>query len=356
MKKMVMTMLVFTTLTMGQMPQVKAESVNPLVVARALALKNPHTYHGRLGCKMLIDNVFQPMEMEFSMTKDDHAIYKLAVSGENISLPEPIYGLPMGNGGLMRDVFLNISAMTRDGEYAGNGYVQKEVVSQNDTLTIILTPADLKQQIPGDFSAYGNDVDLVIEGLTYGYGWGVENGNLYVYLPPVGGQYHYIVRRWSDGSVIGEGWLEPFMPVETSDNAHVSVSYLGNVQEVEFTREDGLDDWAGIHHLSLDCEIPTDDGLSVMGKVIFTDAGTGGLEIMVSGDFWIYVQSATSDDGDMPFFPLEDYSTTNNEVRTVGKNVGKVVITIIPKPTNNRPEPWINLHRFYGSPSSGGKG
>lgn len=360
--KKIVAGLMMVGLSFGLMATAQAQ-VNPIVVARALALKTPDTYRGYLGCNMLIDNVFQPMEMKFSMTKE-FAITSLTVNGEDISLPEPIYGLPMGNGGLMRDVYLNISAMTKDGEYAGNGYVQEDVVSQDDTLTVVFTPADLKQQIPGDFSTYGNDVELVIEDLTYGYGWGVENGKLYAYLPPIGGRYHYIVRRWSDGSVIGEGWLEPFMPVETSYNAHVNVSYLGNVQGVEFSREDGLDDWVVLYNLSLDCEIPFSDGSLAMGKVIFTDAGTGGLEITVNGDFWVYVQSATSDDGDMPSVSLEDYSITDEyedwtytRVRTIDKNVGKVVITIIPKPTNNRVNPLSTLHRYYGSPSDGvGKG
>jgi hypothetical protein len=290
--------------------------------------------------------------MQFVMRKSDFGITNLTINGVAIDLPEAIYGLPIGNGGYIKDVWLNVSAFTSSDEYAGNGYLQKQFVAKNDRLDVEIRPADIMQEIPVDVGLYGNDIRLEIEGLP-SYGWGISNGKFYVYLPPVGGRYHYILRRWSDGSVIGGGWVEPFKNTVTENNTYLGIHYIGNVLGIEFPNQVGMEDWIGVNNVKFDCDVPTTDGNSVLGKVIFTDVGAGNLEIIVAGDYWVYVQSATTATGDMQFIPLENHSTSNQwwsetRVNTTSDNIGKVVITIIPKPSNNRPEPWINLHRFYG--------
>jgi len=358
MKKIVM--MICTLLLVGSCFLAKAQDVNPLTVARAFALKTPDNYRCFLWCDMLISNQWQSMQMEFVMAKD-FGITNLSVNGEAVEITEPIYGLPMGDGGLMRGVYLHANAMTKTGEYAGSGYIQKEIVSKNDLLTVVIRPADIKQKIPNvDASKYGSGLRLDIEGLgEYGYGWGVEGDSLYGYLPPVGGRYHYTVRL-PDGTVIAEGWLEPFKPAEVEEDAYLGITYLGNVQGVEFQNQEGLDDWIGVNSLKFDCRVPIMDGY-VEGKVIFTDVGSGSLDIILAGDYWVYVQSAVSE-GDMPFLELADHSASydgwvQTRVSTVSGNVGKVVITIIPKPTNTRNNPWLNLHRFYGPLQiDGGKG
>jgi hypothetical protein len=334
--------------------------INPLNIARAFALRTPDYYQGHLWCQMLVNGSFREMEMQFTMTKD-YSITKLEVDGTRISLPEPIHGLPMGDGGLMKQVSLNINGMTKEGEYAGNGYTFKTVVSKGDNLTVALTPADIRQEIPIDVGRYGNDIQFILEDFTYGYGWGVDGSHFYVYVPPVGGRYHYLLRRWSTGEIIGEGWLEPFKQPVTADNAYVGVTYIGGVQEVSFPNEEGLDDWSSLCNVDLNCRIPTTEGI-VTGKVVFADVGKGGLEIIVSGEYWVYIQLATGKDGDMLFYPLEDHSSSGDgwyetRVNTLGIGVGKAVITIIPKPGNTRNNPWINFHRFYSlSSNTGGKG
>ncbi len=331
-------------------------NVNPVNVARALALKTPGYYSGRMWCDMLISGSFQEMEMGFIMQKD-FSITSLTVDGDPINLPEPILSLPLGDGGLMRNVYLNISAMTAEGEYAGSGYADERVVTKDDRLSVVIAPADIRQEIPVDVSLYGNDIQLIIEDFIYGYGYGVSDGRFYVYLPPVGGAYHYILRRWSDGSVIGTGWLEPFKPVITPNDAYLGVTYLGNVQEVTFTRSEGYDDWAYLRQIKFDCLVPTTAG-SMMGKVAFADVGSSGLEIIISGKYWIYVQSAMDENGDMPYIPLKDNSQSGQgwyetRVNTFGTGIGKVVISIIPAPGNTRLNPWADFHKFYASPTSG---
>lgn len=362
-KLLAMSLFVFTV---GLCTSVQAQvDVNPLNVARAFAMKIPVSFEGYLSCEMLIGNSFVRKEMTFTMGVD-FGITKLVVDGtNNISLPEPIKGLPLGDGGLMRNVYLNINAMTKSGEYAGNGYTQRQVVSKGESLMVVLSPAEIRQEIPVDVEMFGNDIQLDIEGFTYGYGYGVSDGKFYVFLPPIGGVYAYTLRRRSDGSIIGSGFLEPFKPTVTANDAYVSFSYIGNVVGANFTQPNGIDDWASINDITLDCEIPLNDGSVAMGKVIFADVGSGNLELNISGEFCVYVQSAISDEGDMPFLTLEDHSSSDQgwyytRMNTVGMNVGKVVITIIPKPTNTRTNPWMSFRKFYGSPSSvitiGGKG
>lgn len=358
MKKIMM--MVCALLLVGSCFLAEAQNVNPLTVARAFALRTPDNYRCTLWCEMLVSNQWQPMQMEFVMAKD-FGITNLSVNGEAVEITEPIHGLPMGDGGLMRNVYLQVNAMTKSGEYAGNGYIQKGIASKNDLLTVIIRPADIKQEIPNiDVNKYGNNLQLEIEGLgEYGYGYGVEGGSFSAFLPPVGGRYHYTVRL-SDGTVIAEGWLEPFKPAEVEKDAYLGITYLGNVQGVEFQNQEGLDDWIGMSNLKFDCLITTDDG-QVEGKVVFTDVGSGSLDIILAGDYWVYVQSATSE-GDMPSLELTDHSASydgwvQTRVSTVSGNVGKVVITVIPKPTNTRNNPWLNLHRFYGPLQiDGGKG
>lgn len=359
MAKFLVGMLMAVLLTGSIWATEADQNVNPLTVARAFALKTPNNYRCFLWCEMLMSKEWKPIRMEFVMAKD-FGITSLSVNGEAVQLDEPIHGLPMGDGGLMRNVYLHANAMTKTGEYAGNGYVQKEIVSKNDLLTVVVRPADIRQEIPiANIEQYGNDLRLNIDGLGE-YGWGIDSGCFYAYFPPVGGRYHYTVCL-PDGTVIAEGWLEPFQPVEMEKDTYLGIDYLGNVQGVEFQNQEGLDDWVGVSNLKFDCLIPTDDGGQVNGKVIFTDVGLGDLDIILSGEYWIYVQSAVSE-GDMPFLELADHSANydgwvQTRVSTISGNVGKVVITIIPKPTNTINNPWLNLHRFYGSLwIDGGKG
>lgn len=333
--------------------------VNPLNVARAFAMRTPDSYQCYLSGSMLVGDSFEWMSMSFTMRKD-FAITRLDVNGTPVSLPEPIHGLPMGDGGVIRNVYLNVGALTATGEYAGNGYLQRDVVTKGDSLVVVLMPAQIKQEIPVDISASGGDVQFSVDNFTYGYGWGVENGKLYAYLPPIGGKYHYTVRDMSSGVVIGSGWLEPFKPAVTPNDAYVGVTMIGNVVGAEFVRPDGLDDWDSVSDFNFDCSVPTTAGTNVIGKVIFVDVGTGGLDLGMNGDVTIFVQSVTSD-GDMPFLVLEDHSVSSpgwkyTWVNTIAKNVGKVVITIIPNPGNTSGHRWLNLHRFYISPDGDGRG
>jgi hypothetical protein len=326
--------------------------IDARVIARAFVLKPYARCQCFLQGNMLVNGGWTWMNIDFTMEKDG-AITQMFVNSVQIPIPTPIYGIPLGDGGLMRDVYLNVNATTADGEYAGFGYLQQEAVSKGDNLIVELTPAGIKTEIPFDITNAGN-VQLIIEGFPYGYGYGSENGKFFVELPPVGGRYHYIIKRWSDGVVLGEGWVEPFKPTEESNDTFVGVSYLGNVVEVGFKQPAGVNDWETIAGFDLNCTIPTTTGSSVMGKVFFADAGAGNLDLMISGDYLVYVQSATST-GDMPYLLLANHSTNNQgwiETRmvTTAGSIGKVVITIIPRPgaVNNQAKPWLSVYRFYG--------
>jgi hypothetical protein len=257
----------------------------------------------------------------------------------------------------MHSVWLYMDASTASGEFAGYGYFSKQEVVSGDSMVVTLIPADIKIPIPINSPINGR-IEVTIDGTPYGYGWGVENGQLYVWLPPVGGSYPYVVRD-SNGMVIGSGTIEPFKDVTVDRDAYVGVSYVGNVVGLQFPQPSGYDSWAW-YPLSFNCSIPTTDGNSTMGAVIFTDVGTGGLELVLGGEHWIYVQQASAENGDMPFLELMDQSMSDqgwHETRMYTKtmNVGKVVITIIPK--SGMPyKPYLNLHRFYNMPPNNGGG
>jgi hypothetical protein len=329
--------------------------VNPLDIARAFVLKTPDYYQGQLTGNFLVGNEFQFKVIDFRMEKN-FSITSLLVGETVIPLPEPIYGLPMGDGGLIRNACLYINGMTSTGEYAGSGRLDKLVVTKGESLVVELIPADIAIEIPVDPSQF-NSLRVEIDNFPYGYGWGGNNGKFYIYLPPVGGRYHYVLRNSSTGIVVGEGWLEPFNATETPSDAYVGVKYAGGVLGAEFTQPDGIDEWLNVASIEFDCNIPLNDGSSGIGKVVFVDCKTGGLQI----DIWnsqctVFIQSATAS-GDMPFLALEDRSNPNGSTRvnTVNKNIGKVVVTIIPISTSPW-RPWLNLHRFYGSPANTGDG
>ena len=329
--------------------------VNPLDVARAFVLKTPSYYQCSLSGSMLISNSFQWVQMDFMMGSD-FGITNLVINGtNNIPLSQPMYGFPIGDGGLIRNVFLNVNAMTADGQCAGNGYIQEQAVSKGDNLVVILSPAPIQQAIPVDLSKVdANDIRMTIDGFTFGYGYGAQNGVFYAYLPPIGGTYAYTLRRWSDGTVIGTGFITPFQNPVTPSDAYVGISYIGNVIGATFSQPNGVDSWVGVPNIQFNCSIPLSDGSIATGKVIFVDAGSGGLQIIMDGDYKVYVQSATSQDGDMPSVNLQTQNIPGQtQVNTTGMNVGKVVITIIPKSGSN-PNAWLNLHRFYGTPTSNG--
>ena len=328
--------------------------MNPLDIARAFALKTPYTYHGYMECNMLISNVWQSRYMEWDMDSQ-FAITSLTVNGDQIPLPEPIYGLPMGDAGVANSAYINVYAMTKTGDYAGSGSLQKNVVLNGDSLVVTLTLASITVPLPINVGSNGI-AQLTINDFPYGYGWWTDNGKLYVSLPPVGGSYSYIVRD-GNGNVIGSGTIEPFHTAITPSDAYVGVNLLGNVVGAEFPQPDGYDSWVGIPDVGFDCSITTASGV-VLGKVIFADAGSGGLEVILSGDYWIYIQSATANNGDMPFLTLNDNSSPGYETRvnTTGMGVGKLVITIIPKTTGSVVKTWVNLHRLYGPVGKGGEG
>ena len=341
----------------GIPPVNETQSINPVDVARAFALKSPAFCEGDLWCDMLISNKYQTMWMSFMMRSDDGAITNLVINDVNIPLPKPIYGLPMGDGGVMHDVWLSMSAYTASGDFAGHGYFSEQEVINGDNMVVTLIPADIKIPIPINTPIKGR-VEVEIEGVPYGYGYGVENGQLYVWLPPVGGSYSYVVRD-SNGMVIGSGTIEPFEETVVDRDAYVGVSYAGNVAGMKFPQPSGYDSWAWLP-LSFNCSIPTISGSNVAGAIIFTDVGTGGLELVLSGEYWVYVQQASDENGDMPFLELVDQSVSDQgwyETRMYTKimNVGKVVITIIPK-TQFEYRPYLNSHRFYGTPSNNGGG
>ncbi len=327
-----------------------AEQINPLDVGRAFALKSPTYFKCTLYGNALVGDVWQPTIMEFVTRKSDHGITNLVVNGMIIPLPKPIYGLPMGDGGIIKDVNVNVTAFTDSGEYAGNGYTYAQAVSTGDQIEVILRPADVRREIPVDVGRYGNDIKLEIEGFTYGYGYGIDGGKFYVYLPPVGGTYHYILRRWSTGEPIGEGWIEPYKDPVISNNAFVGIRYIGNVVGVEFERRVS-DQWISVPRQSFDCSIPTEDGTNVLGKVIWADVGQSSLEVSIHGSFDVYVYQAT-EEGDMPLLELEDHSSNyQTRVNTVRNKVGKAVIVVVPRDSSAEQTTWIDLHKYLGSPS-----
>lgn len=339
---------------------VDTADINPLNVARAFALKTPDHYQCFMSCEMLISNKLQYTDMTLNIRESDGGITSMSINGVVIPLPEPIYGIPLGDGKMMRNVYLHVNAMTSDDEYAGSGYVQKQEVLQGDNLVVVISPATIPQKIPFDVSKYGTDIQIVIDDFPYAFGWGIQNGEIYVYLPPVGGTYSYTIRRSGDGMVIGSGVLEPFQKPITSNDAYVGISYVGNVVGLKFPEPSGADSWVDLENVVFDCSIPTEDGSTIMGKVIFVDVGSGGLEISLNGKFAVYVQSASYDEGDMPYFELEHHDYSYPEygwyytvVNTTVMNAGKAVITIIPKTTVPQ-KVYMNLHRFYGTPSGGG--
>lgn len=357
MKKLIAVLIATIALCMN-VQAADDDNINPLNVARAFALKTPTYFQCSLSGQMLVSNSWQNINMQFVVRKSDFAITNLAVNGSAIPLPEPIYGLPLSKQGVMRSVYVGVSAYTKDRQFAGHGYVDIPQITTGSHIEVILRPADVQIEIPLENAlSYEGDINLNIEDFNYGYGYGINyNGKLYVSLPPVGGRYHYTITRRSDGSPLGEGWLEPFKAVETPDNTYFGVRYIGNVAEAIFNNH-GYEDWIGFQ-IKSDCSIPTMAGTNVAGKVLFADVGTGGLEVVIGMGATIYVHQVT-DDGEMPLLELKDESVSSGDwvqtrVYTTSYNVGKVVITIIP--SSSRTESWINLHRFYNTPSSGGGG
>ena len=348
----------------GETPTTTAESiadggVNPINVARAFALKTPASYQGYLNGNALIDGAFRWTEMSFTMNSDFEITSLVIDQTNNIPIDEPLKGLPMCNGGLMRGVYLGINAMTADGEYAGNGYTNKNVVSRGDNLMVVLSPADIRMEVPVDAEYINQNVRLTIDGLS-NYGWGWSNGKLYVYLSPVGGTYSYTVSL-PDGTTIGSGQLEPFHNTVTDNDSYVGISYIGNVIGMQFPQPDGYESWTYINAIDMNCSIPMSDGSITNGKVVFADVGSGGLEVVIWGDYQVIVQSATDVNGDMPSLALQDNSSSGpgwheTRVNTVNMNVGRVVITIIPRSGNSVLKPYLELGRFYGTPNGGGYG
>src|SRR3989344_2646992 len=340
--------------------QAQDDAVNPLNVARGFVMKPPTSFECNLNAKSLVNDLWQDTWMRFVVRKSDFAITNLVINDVNIPLPKPIFGIPMGNGGRMKDVNLNVDARSSKGAYAGYGYTYLRNVIKGDRIEVILRPGDIKTVLPLPLGTDPNDVELDIEGFPYGYGYGSdENGNFAVYLSPVGGSYPYILRKRSDGSPLGQGTLEPFKEPVTPDEGYVAIRYIGNVVGVEFP-SDRTDAWFILGSISFDCSVPTTAGTNMTGKVMFTDVDAGGLELSLWGDVTFYVHQVT-EQGDMVALELKDNSVVypwgkETRVNTANMNVGKVVVTALPNGSKPIDRGWINFHRFYTAPSFGGGG
>jgi hypothetical protein len=75
------------------------------------------------------------MEQNFSITR-------LIVNGNKVPLPEPIYGIPLGESGLLEDIHLVIwpgasNDFSNNGD-VGNGYIYKKAVSKGDRIIVVL--------------------------------------------------------------------------------------------------------------------------------------------------------------------------------------------------------------------------
>lgn len=335
-------------------------TIDPMTVARGFVMKPPTSFDCSINAQSLVNDKWEATSMQFTIRKSDFAITKLTVNGVDIPLPKPIFGIPMGNGGHMKSVNLNVSARSATGAYAGYGYTYLQNVVKGDRMEVVLRPGDIKIVLPLPSGIDPNDVVLDVEGFFYGYGYGSdENGNFAVYLPPIGGSYHYTLRKRSDGTPLGQGVLEPFKKPVTANDSYVAIKYIGNVVGVEFPN-DRTDAWFTVEGVRFDCEVPTTAGTNMPGKVIFTDVDVGGLALTVWGDVSFYVYHVT-DLGDMVALEIEDHSISlpwgkETRVNTVSKNVGKVVVAAMP----NGPKPieraWIGLQRYYVAPWGGGDG
>ena len=336
-------------------------NLNPLDIARAFALKTPDHFNCWLTGNMLISNSFQWVAMSFIMTLDfgitNLVVYDAYGNVTQIPTPEPIYGIPLGDGGLWQNVGVYVSAVTKTGDSSGYAWTNVNSIVKGDNLMVTLIPAMIRQTLPVDISQCFGDFQVIINNMPYGYGFGPENGQIVLELAPVGGQYPYVVRRISDGTVIATGWVQPFRPATEDNDTYLGVGYLGNVKELAFSQPNGVEDWIGANSLAMNCVIPNDSG-SVTGQVIFIDAGSRGLDIQMWGKFSISIYSATGNDGDMQLLPTQDLSADpySTRIATTGMNAGKVVIVVVPKQGNTVQNPWISVHGWYGLPGDNGRG
>ncbi|MES2215885.1 MAG: hypothetical protein V4481_01140 [Patescibacteria group bacterium] len=333
-------------------------NINPLNVARGLALKPATSYQWYVSGEMLVSNQWRSYYFQYTVRKSDGAITDLSVNGVAIKLAKPAIGLPLGDGGMMRGVYANASAFTKSGEYAGFGYTQKDLVRKGETISVTLAPAEIAQEIQLDPIYMGQDLNLRIENFPYGYGWGWQNGKFTVYTTPIGGKFNYTITL-RDGTTISSGVLEPYKPVVVDNNTYSAINYVGNVIEGGFKSPAGQEEWTSTGSVEFDCLIPLPGQPAVYGKVIFMDVDVGGLDLTISGNYGVLVQKVT-EQGDMPFLPLQNLSSSGNgyvETRVAtGQNVGKIVVSVIPHEKSG--QAWISLHRFYGplDTSGGGKG
>lgn len=346
----------FAVATLCMIVQTKGDNnINPVVVARAFALKSPEYFNANLYGQALKGETWEKVMMRFTIRKSDFGITSLYINGEEIPLPEAIYSLPLPTSGIIRNVQLDVEAMTKSGDYAGHGFVDREYTTKDDILEVVIKPSEVRQALPIDVSLYG-DVDVEIQGLDT-YGWGPSDGKFYVYFEPTGDEFHYIVRRRDDGQVISEGSLRPFGDAATANNTYFGFSYAGGVIDASFPDSEG-EEWLWMPNLKFNSEVPTESGKNIAGGVLFTDVGNGALEILVRADVWIYVQQAT-EAGEMPFLELKTETIHSDDedpwlVQTMAHTVqpfgvGKVVITIFPKGPSLG-EPGVQLHRYYGTP------
>ncbi len=328
-------------------------------IARGFVSAEPDHYNVSLWGNVWRGSNYVWTNYQMTMNRD-LSITWLTIDDDLIPLSEPLKGIPLPDSGVLMNMSMVMNAYTVDNREAGHGYMSQNVVTKGDMLSITLIPAGVEIVIDADADVVNGiqngTVQVIIDGFEYGFSYGIDNGKIVVYLPPVGGEYHYSLRRWSDGLVLSDGTIRPYAPAVEANDGHLVVNYLGGVSVVHFTQPEGTNDYASIQDVVFNCRVPMPGGSVATGKVIAVDAGAGALDIAIRGNYYVIVQSAQTSAEVMPIVPTTNYSQSGDwpitEVRT-GPNARKLVITFIPM-GGTTPTPttgtWISLQKFFGVP------
>lgn len=343
--------VVATQPTVTPVPVVQTDpAVDPLMVARAFALKTPDHYQVQLSGTVLVSNSWSSFIFQAVMDSEGN-ITGLRINDVAIKLPKPIHSLPIGDGGVVKDVEVFVAGFSVTGEYVGYGRLYKGLVFGGDNLTVEFRPAVIRVVVPGvDVVGYGNDIRIKIPALEeYGYGWGSDaEGNFFVDLPVVGGTYDYELTQWSTGRVIGTGKINgPFKPVETSKDAFIGLTLQGNVRQVKLT--DDPNRWVRLNS-RFDCQVPVGGNSVSMGKVFFMDVGDGGLDFVADVAVAVNVYRVT-DSGDLTEVPVSNLTYQPNPYQThiaTPSKTGKVVMAVTPLGKVGDYVPNFFFRRYYG--------
>lgn len=156
-------------------------------------------------------------------------ITNMTVNGTNVSLQEPLSGIPVPESGYP-NAFVNVTALDKYGNTASTGQFQTNYLAEGSSIKVMMTPKFPPVAIQLEKGLDSNSINVSLTGTTGGWGWSYDpsTGLLTIDVwDPSTTDIGYVIKDGA-GGLLAHGTLPFFQPMPGAGTATDSVFNLQN--------------------------------------------------------------------------------------------------------------------------------